>query len=93
MRSGKVQTLRPEDAKALASQSYMDSATPSVQTSVTARYGNVSATAQVNGASAQYFRVRGLKLAEGSFFDNGRGRAAWTRASSSIRTRASSSWW
>ncbi|MEJ0038289.1 MAG: MacB family efflux pump subunit [Gammaproteobacteria bacterium] len=69
MRSGKVQTLRPEDAMALASQSYVDSATPSVQTSVTARYGNVSATAQVNGASAQYFRVRGLKLAEGSFFD------------------------
>ncbi len=70
MRSGKVQTLRPEDALALASQSYVDSATPSVQTSVTARYGNVSATAQVNGASAQYFRVRGLKLAEGTFFDN-----------------------
>jgi len=69
MRSGKVQTLRATDAQALASQSYVDSATPSVQTSVTARYGNVSATAQVTGVSEQYFRVRGLKLAEGSFFD------------------------
>jgi macrolide transport system ATP-binding/permease protein len=69
MRSGKVQTLRPADAVALASQGYVDSATPSVQTSVTARYSNVSATAQVNGVSEQYFRVRGLKLAEGSFFD------------------------
>ncbi len=29
----------------------------------------MSATAQVNGVSEQYFRVRGLKLAEGSFFD------------------------
>ncbi len=69
MRSGKVQTLRATDATALASQSYVDSATPSVQTSVTARYGNVSANAQVTGVSEQYFRVRGLKLAEGSFFD------------------------
>ena len=69
MRSGKVQTLRATDATALASQSYVDSATPSVQTSVTARYGNVSATAQVTGVSEQYFRVRGLKIAEGSFFD------------------------
>jgi len=69
MRSGKVQTLRPADAVALASQSYVDSATPSVQTSVTARYSNLSANAQVNGVSEQYFRVRGLKLAEGSFFD------------------------
>ncbi len=69
MRSGKVQTLRATDATALASQSFVDSATPSVQTSVTARYGNVSATAQVTGVSEQYFRVRGLKLAEGSFFD------------------------
>jgi macrolide transport system ATP-binding/permease protein len=69
MRSGKVQTLRASDAEALASQSYVDSATPSVQTSVTVRYGNVSATAQVSGVSEQYFRVRGLKLAEGSFFD------------------------
>ncbi|MEJ1963222.1 MAG: MacB family efflux pump subunit [Gammaproteobacteria bacterium] len=69
MRSGKVQTLRATDASALASQSYVDSATPSVQTSVTARYGNVSATAQVTGVSDQYFRVRGLKLAQGAFFD------------------------
>jgi macrolide transport system ATP-binding/permease protein len=80
MRSGKIQTLRATDATALASQSYVDSATPSVQTSVTARYGNVSATAQVTGVSEQYFRVRGLKLAEGSFFDE----SAVTRMDQSV---------
>src|SRR4029453_7900904 len=80
MRSGKVQTLRATDASALASQSYVDSATPAVQTSVTARYGNVSATAQVTGVSEQYFRVRGLKLAEGSFF----GADAITRMDQSV---------
>lgn len=69
MRSGKVQTLRATDATALATQSYVDSATPSVQTSLTARFGNASATAQVTGVSDQYFRVRGIKLAEGAFFD------------------------
>jgi len=67
-RSGKVQTLRPGDATALASQSYVDSATPNVSTSVTALYGNQSATTQVNGVGEQYFRVKGMKLNEGRFF-------------------------
>jgi macrolide transport system ATP-binding/permease protein len=80
MRSGKIQTLRATDATALASQSFVDSATPSVQTSVTARYANISATAQVTGVSEQYFRVRGLKLAEGSFFDE----SAVTRMDQSV---------
>ena len=69
MRSGKVQTLRATDAVALASQSYVDSATPSVSTSVTAKYRNVSATAQVSGVGDQYFRVRGTKIAEGTLFN------------------------
>ncbi len=68
MRSGRVQTLKARDATALAQQSYVDSATPNVSTSVTARYGNQSATAQVSGVGEQYFRVKGVKLAEGAFF-------------------------
>lgn len=69
MRSGRVQTLRASDAVALAAQSYVDSATPSVATAVTALYRNVSATVQVNGVGDQYFRVKGVKLADGAFFD------------------------
>ncbi|SEM37661.1 macrolide transport system ATP-binding/permease protein [Pseudoxanthomonas sp. GM95] len=69
MRSGRVQTLKATDATALSQQSYVDSATPNVSTSVTARYGNTAATASVSGVGEQYFRVKGLKLAEGALFD------------------------
>lgn len=69
LRSARVQTLKATDAAALASQSYVDSATPSVSTSVTAMYRNKMATAQVSGVGDQYFRVKGLKLAAGRFYD------------------------
>ena len=68
MRSGKVRTLVPADAEALAAQPYVDSVTPSVSTSVTARYRNVAATAQVSGVGEGYFRVKGLEIAQGRFF-------------------------
>ncbi len=66
---GPVQTLKASDADALAKQSYVDSATPSVSTSVTARYRNQSSTAQVSGVGEQFFRVKGVTLLSGSFFD------------------------
>jgi len=69
MRSGKIQTLKDADAEALAELPYVDSVTPSVSTSVTARYRNVAATANVSGVGAEYFRVRGLSLISGSLFD------------------------
>ncbi|MDA5338088.1 MacB family efflux pump subunit [Stenotrophomonas maltophilia] len=69
MRSARVQTLKASDADALARQSYVDSATPSVSTSVTARYRNQSSTAQVSGVGEQFFRVKGVTLLSGSFFD------------------------
>ncbi|MFT4198822.1 MAG: MacB family efflux pump subunit [Pseudoxanthomonas sp.] len=69
LRSGRVQTLRAGDATALATQSYVDSATPNVSSSVTARYRNKSATTTVAGVGEQYFRVKGLKIAAGSLFD------------------------
>ncbi|GAB4061789.1 MacB family efflux pump subunit [Uliginosibacterium sediminicola] len=68
-RSGAVRTLVPSDAQALAEQAYVDSVTPSVSSTLVARYGNVAASAQVSGVGTQYFRVRGLKMAEGSAFD------------------------
>jgi len=69
MRSARVQTLKASDADALSRQSYIDSVTPSVSSSVTARYRNQSATAQVSGVGEQFFRVKGVTLSAGSFFD------------------------
>ena len=67
-RSARIETLVPADAEALAAQPYVDSATPSVSSSVTARYRNVAATAQVSGVGADYFRVQGLDVVEGTTF-------------------------
>jgi macrolide transport system ATP-binding/permease protein len=69
MRSGKVQTLIPRDADALAQQPYVDTVTPMVTKSVTLLYRNISVTALVNGVGEHYFRVKGLELAEGQRFD------------------------
>ncbi|MBB1116266.1 MacB family efflux pump subunit [Stenotrophomonas sp. W1S232] len=69
MRSGRVQTLKASDAAALSQQSYVDSATPSVSSSVTARIGNKAANAQVNGVGEQFFRVKGVTLVSGRLFD------------------------
>ncbi|MDD2465950.1 MAG: MacB family efflux pump subunit [Desulfobulbus sp.] len=69
MRSGKVRTLIPRDADALAQQPYVDTVTPMVTKSVTLIYRNISVTAQVNGVGEHYFRVKGLELAQGQRFD------------------------
>jgi macrolide transport system ATP-binding/permease protein len=69
-RSGRVRTLLPADARSLAALPYVDSATPTVATNATLRYGNQEATAQVNGVGAQYFRVKGTDIAEGRLFDD-----------------------
>ena len=71
MRSARVRTLVPADAEVLAQQDYVDSATPGVSSSVAMRYGNVSVNAQVSGVGEQYFRVRGVDIAEGVAFDAG----------------------
>jgi macrolide transport system ATP-binding/permease protein len=69
VKSSAIHTLVPSDAAALAQQSYVDSVTPSVSTSVTARYRSVAVSATVNGVGEHYFRVRGLEMAEGQVFD------------------------
>ncbi len=69
-RSAAVRTLVVSDATALSKLSYVDSVTPTVTTSVTARLGSISASATVNGVGTQYARVRGLTLDQGSFFDD-----------------------
>ena len=69
MRSGRVRTLVPRDAEALALQPYVDTVTPVVTKSVTLIYRHISVTALVNGVGEHYFRVRGMELAEGQLFD------------------------
>ncbi|WP_028537057.1 MacB family efflux pump subunit [Paludibacterium yongneupense] len=70
MKSSSIHTLVPSDADALAQQSYVDSVTPSVSTSVTARYRSIAVSATVNGVGEHYFRVRGLEMAQGQVFDS-----------------------
>jgi macrolide transport system ATP-binding/permease protein len=69
MRSGRVQTLIPRDADALARQPYVDTVTPMVTKAVTLIYRNISVTAQVNGVGEHFFRVKGVKIAQGQQFD------------------------
>ncbi len=68
-RSGKVRTLSPADAQAISGLAYVDSATPSVSSSATLRYGNIDAVAQINGVGERYFRVKGVEIAQGRLFD------------------------
>ena len=67
-RAARIETLVPADAEALASQPFIDSVTPRVSSSVAARFRNVAATSQVNGVGADYFRVMGVDLLQGSLF-------------------------
>ncbi|MDE2077474.1 MAG: MacB family efflux pump subunit [Burkholderiales bacterium] len=67
--AGRIHTLVPADAQALAQLSYVDSVTPSVSTSVTLRRGNVEATANVGGVGEAFFRVKGYTMAQGQAFD------------------------
>jgi len=68
-RSGRVRTLVPADAEAIALQPYVDSTTPSVSASANLRYGNKDLASTVNGVGDQYFRVRGFTLAAGKSFN------------------------
>ncbi|MFU2077510.1 MacB family efflux pump subunit [Avibacterium endocarditidis] len=67
-RAAKNQNLTVADADMLAKQSYIASVTPNSSVNGTLTYGNQSFTAQVRGVGEQYFNVRGLSKAEGSFF-------------------------
>jgi len=68
-RSGKIRSLVLADARVLAEQAYVDALSPTVSTTSTLRFDAVEVSAQVSGVGEQYFRVKGTKLAEGSFID------------------------
>ncbi len=68
-RADAVQTLRVEDADALAGLGYVHSVTPSLATSVTLRRGSQAVLGSVNGVGEQFFQVRGYRLLQGMLFD------------------------
>lgn len=65
----KVHSLRADDAEALATLAFVDSATPQVTSNATVRLGSVSAAATINGVGEQFFQVRGYRISEGRAFD------------------------
>ncbi len=67
-KAASIHTLVAADLDALLSQVYVDSVTPSVSGSLLLRYRNIKANARVSGVGDQYFRVRGLEIAQGSAF-------------------------
>ena len=69
IRSAAVQTLTPDDANALSSQSFVDSVTPSANTSAMVRFQDIQSNGTVNGVGDQYFRVRGVNIVQGVAFD------------------------
>ncbi|MGB2078824.1 MAG: MacB family efflux pump subunit [Vibrio sp.] len=68
-KSGRVRTLVASDADAVKSLNYVQSVSPTINTSATVRYSNLDVTATVNGVSHEYFDVYDYELAEGSFWD------------------------
>ncbi|WP_166169392.1 MacB family efflux pump subunit [Acinetobacter sp. SA01] len=68
-KTSQAKTLVPADADALAEQPYVDGVSPSVNSSVTARFKDTEASATVNGVSEDFFYVRGMNFASGQPFD------------------------
>ena len=69
-KSDKFKTLTVADSEILGGQSYIASSTPSTATTGTLVYRNITVNAQLNGVGEQYFDVKGLKPAQGRFFNN-----------------------
>lgn len=68
-RAESTRTLVVADAQAVRALPGVDSVTPQVQHSLTLQRGALEKNATAVGASADYFRVRGLQLALGREFD------------------------
>ncbi|MBN9348888.1 MAG: ABC transporter permease, partial [Devosia sp.] len=66
---GRIRTLLPTDAEAIAAQPYADSVTPRVSTSASVLFNNVAANAQISGVGIDYFRVNGSTISMGTNFD------------------------
>ena len=67
-RAGRIRTLVPADATILAQQSFIDSATPTVNASPTIRHGNKDYTGNLTGVGDQYFQVQNIPITAGRNF-------------------------
>lgn len=69
---GSIRTLVLADAEALASQNFVDSASPELFTTQPIRFLAKSANTAIYGVSRDYFRVLGITLIEGNNFNDDR---------------------
>jgi len=67
-RAAREEPMLPEHATALAREDYVDSVSPTINSSATLRYRNITANATINGVGEDFFRVRGFQLLEGQMF-------------------------
>lgn len=65
VRAARVKTLNMRDAQALAQQSYTDSISPNSNSSGMLTYRNHSLSVQLSGVGEEYFRVKGISMAQG----------------------------
>ncbi|MCF1741356.1 MacB family efflux pump subunit [Paradevosia shaoguanensis] len=63
--AGRIRTLLPTDADAIAQQSFADSVTPRVSSNATVLYRSLSVSSSVTGVGPDYFRVSGMTITEG----------------------------
>ncbi|OHX10420.1 macrolide ABC transporter permease/ATP-binding protein MacB [Chromobacterium sphagni] len=63
-----IRTFLPGDLKALAEEGYVDSVTPETSNPQRIRYRSVDVNASVSGVGGDFFRVQGMKMAEGQGF-------------------------
>ncbi|WP_296283088.1 MacB family efflux pump subunit [uncultured Acinetobacter sp.] len=68
-KTAQFKTLVPSDADALSEQPYVEAVSPTVNSSVTARFKEIEASATVNGVSSDFFNVKGLSFTSGQAFD------------------------
>ncbi|MFW2177410.1 MULTISPECIES: MacB family efflux pump subunit [unclassified Moraxella] len=62
--------LTDDDAEAVAQQPYVQSVSPVVGTSVTARYRQTETSVNISGVGKDYLSVTGEKINQGQMFDN-----------------------
>ena len=68
--AGRIRTLVPGDALALAQQDFAANVSPAVNTQMTVVAGSVSASAQINGVTSDYFPVHAYSVAQGAAFSD-----------------------
>ncbi|MFE3837252.1 MacB family efflux pump subunit [Pseudogemmobacter sonorensis] len=67
--SGRIETLVPSDADALALEPWAQGVSPAVSASATARHGAVEASTQINGIANDYFAAHSYVAVAGALFD------------------------